>query len=149
MKLDLESILEMWKEDCEIEEFKLDESSRKTPSLHAKYLEIRSLTKLRLQEAELAQKTLLKNKWAYYNGKMDEDTIREFGWEFDPFNGLKVMKGDMDYYYDADTDIQKSEVKITYYKTMLDTLDEIINNLKWRHSTIKNMIDWRKFESGG
>jgi len=29
MKLDLESILEMWKEDCEIEEFKLDESSRK------------------------------------------------------------------------------------------------------------------------
>ena len=78
MKLDLESILEMWKEDCEIEEFKLDESSRKTPSLHAKYLEIRSLTKLRLQEAELAQKTLLKNKWAYYNGKMDEDTIREF-----------------------------------------------------------------------
>jgi len=80
---------------------------------------------------------------------MDEDTIREFGWEFDPFNGLKVMKGDMNYFYDSDTDIQKSEVKITYYKTMLDTLDEIINNLKWRHSTIKNIIEWRKFESGG
>ena len=25
---------------------------------------------------------------------------------------------------------------------------EIINNLKWRHSTIKNMIDWRRFEAG-
>jgi len=47
MKLDLNGILEMWKEDCEISEFKLDEASRQTPSLHAKYLEIRSLTKLR------------------------------------------------------------------------------------------------------
>jgi hypothetical protein len=58
------------------------------------------------------------------------------------------MKGDMDYYYDADTDIQKSEVKITYYQTMLETLDEIIGNLKWRHQTIKNIISWRMFESG-
>ena len=139
----------MWKDDCKIEEFKLDEVSRQTPSLHAKYLEIRSLTKLKLQEVELAQKTLLKNKWLYYNGKMDEESIREFGWDFDPFNGLKVLKGDMDHYYDSDTDIQKSEAKITYYKTMLDTLDEIINNLKWRHSTVKNMIDWRRFEAGG
>lgn len=149
MKLDLESILVMWKEDCIIEEMNLDEESRKTPSLHAKYLEIHSLTKLRLKRAELDQKTLLKDKWLYYNGKMDEETIQQKGWDFDPFNGLRVLKGDMDHYYDSDTDIQKSEEKIAYYKTIISTLDEIINNLRWRHSTIKNMIDWRRFESGG
>jgi len=149
MKLDLESILAMWKEDCIIEEMNLDEESRKTPSLHAKYLEIHSLTKLRLKRAELDQKTLLKDKWLYYNGKMDEEAIQQKGWDFDPFNGLRVLKGDMDHYYDSDTDIQKSEEKITYYKTIISTLDEIINNLRWRHSTIKNMIDWRRFESGG
>lgn len=149
MKLDLNGILEMWKEDCEISEFKLDEASRQTPSLHAKYLEIRSLTKLRLQEVELDQKVLLKSKWRYYNGKMHEDEIKETGWEFDPFDGVKVLKGDMNYFYDADLDIQKSEKKIVYYKTVLDTLEEIINNLKWRHSTIKNIIEWRKFEAGG
>jgi hypothetical protein len=149
MKLDLEAILTMWREDSEISEFNLDEESRKTPSLHAKYLEIHSLTKLRLKKAELDQKTLLKDKWLYYNGKMDEETIREKGWNFDPFNGLKVLKGDMDHYYDADTDIQQSEERIAYYKTIIDTLDEIINNLRWRHSIIKNMIDWRRFESGG
>ena len=97
----------------------------------------------------MAQKTLLKDKWLYYNGKMDAETIQEKGWDFDPFNGLKVLKGDMDHYYDADTDIQQSEEKITYYKTVISTLDEIINNIRWRHSTIKNMIDWRRFESGG
>jgi hypothetical protein len=149
MKLDLEAILTMWREDSEISEFNLDEESRKTPSLHAKYLEIYSLTKLRLKKAELDQKTLLKDKWLYYNGKMDEQTIQEKGWDFDPFNGLRVLKGDMDHYYDADTDIQASEEKITYYKTIISTLDEIINNLRWRHSIIKNMIDWRRFESGG
>jgi hypothetical protein len=149
MKLDLNSILEMWKEDCQISEFKLDEESRKTPSLHAKYLEIYSLTKLKLRKAELDQKTLLKEKWEYYNGKMDQETIQEKGWKFDPFDGLKILKGDMERYYDADTDIQESEEKVTYYKTIISTLDEIINNLKWRHSTIKNMIDWRRFESGG
>jgi hypothetical protein len=149
MKLDLNSILEMWKEDCQISEFKLDEESRKTPSLHAKYLEIYSLTKLKLRKAELDQKTLLKEKWEYYNGKMDQETIQEKGWKFDPFDGLKILKGDMERYYDADIDIQESEEKVTYYKTIISTLDEIINNLKWRHSTIKNMIDWRRFESGG
>jgi len=149
MKLDLNSILEMWKEDCQISEFKLDEESRKTPSLHAKYLEIYSLTKLKLRKAELDQKTLLKEKWEYYNGKMDQETIQEKGWKFDPFDGLKILKGDMERYYDADTDIQESEEKVTYYKTIISTLDEIINNLKWRHSTIKNIIDWRRFETGG
>lgn len=149
MKLDLEAILTMWREDSEISEFNLDEESRKTPSLHAKYLELHSITKLKLKRAELDQKTLLKDKWLYYNGKMDSETIQEKGWDFDPFNGLKILKGDMDHYYDADTDIQRSEERITYLKTIIDTLDEIINNIRWRHSIIKNMIDWRRFESGG
>lgn len=149
MKLDLEAILAMWREDSEISEFNLDEESRKTPSLHAKYLELHSITKLKLKRAELDQKTLLKDKWLYYNGKMDSEAIQEKGWDFDPFSGLKILKGDMDHYYDADTDIQRSEERITYLKTIIDTLDEIINNIRWRHSIIKNMIDWRRFESGG
>lgn len=139
----------MWKNDCQISEFNLDDESRKTPSLHAKYLELHSITKLKLKRAELDQKTLLKDKWLYYNGKMAPEEIESKGWEFDPFNGLKVLKGDMDHYYDADTDIQQSEERITYFKTVLDTLEEIVNNLKWRHSTIKNMIDFRRWESGG
>jgi len=54
----------------------------------------------------------------------------------------------MNYYYDADPEIQKSEEKIQYYKTVLEALQEIIDNLKWRHQTIGNIIKWRQFESG-
>ena len=93
--IDLETILSEWKEDSQIAKHQLDETSRVTPALHAKYLEYMSLTKLRLKKAEFKQKELLKEKWLYYNGKMDEDTIKEKGWQPDPFNGLKVLKGEM------------------------------------------------------
>ena len=65
----------MWKQDCMIDEMKLDESSRQAPILHAKYLELLSTVKLQLKRAEFSQKTLLKKKWLYYNGKMDQYEI--------------------------------------------------------------------------
>lgn len=146
--LDLESILAEWKEDSQIAKHQLDETSRVTPALHAKYLEYLSLTKLRMKKAEFDQKTLLKDKWLYYNGKMDEETLRSKGWKPDPFNGLKILKGEMEHYYDSDPEIQESEMKIQYYKTCIDTLQEIVTNLNWRHQTIGNMIRWRQFEAG-
>ena len=76
----------------------------------------------------------------YYNGKMDEETLKSKGWEPDPFNGLKILKGEMEHYYDSDPEIQRSEEKIAYLKTTIDTLNEIVNNLNWRHQTISNMI---------
>jgi len=145
--IDLKDILASWAEDSKLS-MQLDEDSRNTPLLHAKYLEKLSNAKLLLKRAEFSQKTLLKQKWEWYNGKMDETTVKELGWNPDPFNGLKIMKGDMDYYYDADPEIQKSEEKIQYYKTLVETLNEIVSNLNWRHQTIGNIIKWKQFESG-
>ena len=144
----LNDITEQWKEDCKIN-LPLDEASRETPKLHAKYLEFFNLSKFQLKRADQDQKILLKVKWLYYNGKLSEEEVREKGWEPDPFNGLKILKGEMDYYYDSDPEIQKSEDKIDYYKIMVNTLSEIIDNIKWRHQTINNMIKWKVFESGG
>tara|TARA_Y100000114_G_scaffold102526_1_gene95689 strand:- start:234 stop:650 length:417 start_codon:yes stop_codon:yes gene_type:complete len=137
----------MWAEDSQIK-MHLDESSRETPKLHAKYLELLSTTKLMLKRTEFQQKVLLKEKWLYYNGKMSQEDVVEKGWDPDPFNGLKILKGEMDYYYDSDPEIQKSEEKIQYYKTVIDTLEQIISNLNWRHQTIGNIIKWKQFESG-
>ena len=144
----LEQVLEEWATDSQLPRNNLDEASRQTPTLHAKYLSLRSNTKLRLKRAEMDQKSLLKQKWLWYNGKLTKDQIDQLGWEYDALNGLKILKGEMDYYYDADPHIQEANARIDYLKTMIDTLEEIISNIRWRHSTIKNMIDWRKFESG-
>jgi len=146
MKLD--DIIKEWQVDCEISSMHLDDASRKTPTLHSKYLELLSTAKLKLRRLEFEQKTLLKQKFLYYNGKMDEETLKELGWDPDPFDGLRILKGEMNYYYDADPEIQKSEEKIEYYKTIIDTLVNIIDTIKWRHQTIRNIIDWKRFESG-
>tara|TARA_R110002153_G_scaffold47751_4_gene134796 strand:+ start:1616 stop:2059 length:444 start_codon:yes stop_codon:yes gene_type:complete len=147
--MNLEQVLEEWSTDSQLPRENLDEASRNTPKLHAKYLTILSNTKLRLKKAEMDQKSLLKLKWLWYNGKMSEDQIKDLGWDYDPLNGLKIMKGDMDYYYDSDKEIQESELKIEYLKTLIDTLKEIVNNLNWRHQTVGNMIRWKVFEAGG
>jgi c-di-GMP-related signal transduction protein len=145
---ELDRILEEWAEDCKIDNVHLDETSRKTPVLHSKYLSLLSQAKIQHRKYEFKQKTLLKEKWLWYNGKMSHEEILEKGWDPDPFDGLKVLKGDMEHYYDSDPEIQKSEEKIQYYKTLVETLTEIVNNLNWRHQTISNIIKWKQFESG-
>jgi len=147
--LNLEDILNDWKKDCVIDESHLDKSSIDIAKLHAKYLQLLSISKLQLKKTELKQKILLKDKWLYYNDKMTQEQIEEKGWEYDPFNGMKVMKGDMNHYYDSDIDIQKSEERVTYYKTLVETLQEIVTNINWKHQTIGNIIKWKQFEAGG
>jgi hypothetical protein len=147
--LTLEQVLDHWKKDCEIDDLELDKSSRETPKLHAKYIDLLSQAKLQKQRKEMEFKKLLKDKFMWYNGKMDKETMDEKGWDYDPFNGLtKPMKSDMDYFYESDPQIQALQSQIEYWKTMIDTLSDIVSNITWRHQTISNMIKWRQFTSG-
>ena len=146
--LNIENILAMWKEDSKIDELRLDQASIDSAKLHAKYLELLTTTKLQLKRKDMEFKVLLKQKWLWYNGKLTKAQIDDLGWEYDALNGLKVMKGDMSYYYDSDPHIQEMDARLEYIKVLKDTLEEIIQNIRWRHSSIKNAIDWRKFESG-
>lgn len=144
----LEKILEEWQKDCRIDPLSLDEVSRQTPELHAKYLSMLSQTKLKLKQAEFKQKELMKDKWLWYNGKLSQEEIETLGWDPDPFNGLKILKGEMEHYIEADPELVASEAKIELLKTCIDTLKEIVENIKWRHQTISNMIRWKQFEAG-
>ena len=145
--MNLEDILKDWEDDCQIGH-RLDKASHDTPQLHGKYLNYLTQAKLILKRAEAQQASLLKDKFLWYNGKLPQEDIDRYGWSPDPFDGLKMMKQDMNYYYESDKDLQKSEAKISYYKTMIETLREIVDALKWRHQTVRNIIEVRKFEAG-
>ena len=98
-----------WKSDCEIDDIELDKSSSlEVPKLHAKYSELFDRcnypTKI-LYSFNI--NTLLRDKWLWFNGKMDEGRIKELGWDDDPFDGLKIMKNDMQIFFNADADLQK------------------------------------------
>lgn len=138
----------MWKKDSVIDEMNLGDASRESAKLHSKYLELYSVNKLKLKKQELDFKVLLRDKWSHYNGKLSKEEIDEKGWDYDPMNGLTVLKGDMDKWYDADPLIQQAQLKIQYTQEICDTLKEIMDNIKWRHQSIRNAIDWHKFTSG-
>ena len=139
----------MWEKDGQIDELKLDDTTIRMARIHSKYLELLTIAKMTRKKRELEYKTLLKDKWLYYNGKLSKEQIDAFKWEYDPFGGLnKPLKGDMNYYYDADTDIQRSQALLEVQKIQVETIEEIMNTIRWRHQNIGNIIKWRSFEAG-
>ena len=71
------------------------------------------------------------------------------GWNYDPFAGMaKPLKSDMDLFYETDADISKLKMKLDYQQTIVESLKDILDNIKWRHTHIKNMIDFRRFTAG-
>lgn len=126
----------------------MDTASLEVPKLHAKYQDLLTNKILVLKKYQEQYNTLLKDKWLWFNGKMDDDRIRELGWNPDPFDGLKIMKNDMNIFFNADKDLQELNAKIEYLKVTVDFLKECMQNITWRHQTIRNTIDWRKFMAG-
>ncbi len=128
---------------------RLDDTTIRMARIHSKYLELLTIAKMTRKKYDLEYKTLLKDKWLYYNGKLSKDQIDAFKWQYDPFGGLnKPLKGDMNYYYDADTDIQRSQALLEVQKIQVETIEEIMSTIRWRHQNIGNIIKWRSFEAG-
>ena len=93
-------------------------------------------------------KELNKDKWLWYGGKMTRDKIEEKNWDYDPFDGLTVLKSDYDKFTGADKDIQDLNDKLEYLRITVEVLTDIVSQITWRHQTIKNIIEWRKFMAG-
>jgi hypothetical protein len=147
--MSLNDILESWKKDAVIDENALDDVTVETSKLHAKYLEIFTLSKLQLKKKEMELENVKKDKWLYYTGKMTQGEMDKRGWAYDPFQGMtKPLKSEMEMYYSTDSDIVKIKSGIEYQKAITSSLEEIMNNIRWRHSHIKNIIEFKKFTSG-
>lgn len=147
--MDLNDILMMWKKDAVIDDVCLDDETINSSKLHAKYLELFSMAKLMLKKKEMEYVSMKKDKWLYYNGKMTKDDMDKNKWKYDPFDGMsKPMKSDMDMYYSTDEDLVKIKAQLDYQKTIIETLEEIMGNIRWRHTHVKNILEFKKFTSG-
>ena len=71
----LDEIKLMWKEDCIVDDIELDKSSLDVPKLHAKYSELLSDTLVKLKQKQFQYNLLIKDKWLWFNGKLDKETI--------------------------------------------------------------------------
>lgn len=141
----LEEIQQLWEDDSNIDRTELGEASLRIPQLHSKYFKIFSQERLTLKKLQADYKLLYKDKYQYYNGTLDEETLQERGWE--P-NGLKILRTDIPIYMDGDSDLQAIALKINLQEEKIDFLESSIKSLTNRGFQIKSAIEWIKFQNG-
>ena len=142
----IEEVINSYQKDCKIDETELSRESLNTPILHGKYLKIYSEERLKLRSFKIKRDELTSKLMDYYKGDLNNlEDLEVIGREPWP---KKVLKQDLRYHIESDKEMIVMNTKIAYQEELVSTLKEILDNIKWRHQTIKNMIEWRKFTSG-
>lgn len=140
----LEELLEMWRQDADIDRTEPGKALLDIPKLHSKYLNILSRHRLLSKDAEFKYNKMKKIKWEYYNGKMDSDTLKKYGWE--PFQF--VLKSDITTYLDSDDDLNKYLANKAMHEEIIDVCQAIMKELNNRTWELKSYIDYEKFING-
>ena len=141
--MNLEQIQEMWERDSHIDPDNLHDESLKIPQLHSKYYTLyNTITLLREKARESYAKVRLE-RYNYYTGKATAEVYAE-----EPFPYKVREKDAIQRHLEADDKMNKIDMKIKYYDTMLKFLEEIIRNISGRTYQIKNAIEWNKFQAG-
>jgi len=142
----LTQIQEEWQKDSKINELELGREAVKVPTLHAKYLNILSNTKLQQRKAESDYNNLRRVKYRYYRGELSRDELEDLGWP--QYMGNKPLKNEMDEFLICDEDLNTLQDKIEYCKTVTYTLEQILRSINSRTWDIKSAIEWNKFTNG-
>tara|TARA_B100001939_G_C16701914_1_gene513177 strand:+ start:181 stop:603 length:423 start_codon:yes stop_codon:yes gene_type:complete len=134
----LDELQQSWAKDCLFDEMNLGEESLVIPRLHQKYFVYFNKYKLILEDEKMKLKRIWREKWLWYNGK----TCNDDGEAFD----LKILKGDINTFLESDEDIQKQQLKIAYFETCINYIENILKMINNRGFQVKNAIDAKRFE---
>ena len=140
----LDEILEMWRKDSDIDRTEPGKALLDIPKLHSKYLNILSRHRLLAKESEFKLNKMRVLKWEYYTGKLDEDQLKQYGWEPFPY----VLKAEVNNYIEADDDINKRMAVKALHEEIVDVCSAILKELNNRAWELRSFIDWEKFIQG-
>jgi DUF1365 family protein len=141
----LDEYLTEWSKDAVFDLTELDQAARHVPILHAKWWKYFSAERLRYKKLDIESKLLVRQKWEWYMGKMDDDERKQLGW---PIWSLKVFPTNLSMYMDSDVLLQDFAKKKALAEETLKFLEDVIKNINVRNFAVKNAIDWCRFKSG-
>jgi hypothetical protein len=141
--IDLETIQKMWSEDAKIDPDNLHTESLNIPILHAKYFDLYNNLVLLKKKAEQQRKNIRHERYEYFSGKADPDVYID-----NPFPKKIRDKATLEKYLDADEKLSGVSLKIDYYETMLQYLENILKQITNRTYQIKNAIEFMRFSAG-
>lgn len=139
-----EELLSLWEKDAEIDRHKLDDESLSVPKLHHKYLSIYMDIKSRKIALTHRLEELRRDKELYYSGQATSDAYKD-----KPFDLKLKTKSGIEKHVNTDPEVNKILQKLEYMEVLQDGVQHIMDQIKWRSSSIKNAIDYMKFTSGG
>lgn len=139
-----EELLKEWESDSPIDKHRLDDESVNVPKLHHKYLTI--YINLKSKKIALTHKLeeLKKEKELYYSGQATADAYKE-----KPFDLRLKTKSGVEKHVSTDPEVSTIMQRIEYMDVMIEGVAHVLEQIKWRSSSIKNAIDWARFTSGG
>lgn len=140
----IDELLEMWRQDADIDRTEPGKALLDIPKLHSKYLNILSRHRLLVKEAEFKYNKMKKVKWEYYTGKMDDATLKHYGWEPFPF----ILKSDITTYLDSDEDLNKFLANKAMHEEIVDVCNAILKELNSRTFQLRDFISWERFIQG-
>ena len=144
--MNIETILNEWDKDAEIDYDSLDQELLRIPKIHSKYYRIYVAEKVKLLSMKEERKVLLLDKNDYYRGIMPKEELDRRGWE--PWN-LSILKAEIPMYMDADIHMRELNLRIGVQQEKVDLVESIIKSLVNRGFNIKGAIEFMKFRSGG
>ena len=83
-------------------------------------------------------------KWEYYTGKLDEDQLKQYGWEPFPY----VLKAEVNNYIEADNDINSRLAQKVMHEEIVDVCGAILKELNSRTFQLRDFIAWERFIQG-
>lgn len=140
----LEQLLEMWRQDSEIDRTEPGKALLDIPKLHSKYVNILSRHRLLSKESEFKFNKMKKLKWEYYTGKLDEETLKKRGWEPFPY----VLKSEISTYLESDDDVNRLLAQKIMHDEIVDVCNSILKELNSRTFQLRSFIDYEKFING-
>lgn len=145
MAMNMNELKKMVEEDLDIDSTELGNECLKSPQLHNKYLCFLYDEKHNLELMESILKILEKEKWLYYTGKMDEETLKQKNWE--PFD-LAIVRQDADRFIEADKQYSDTKIKVNLQREKVTYLENVVKIMSNRAWNIKSAIEWNKFTQG-
>jgi len=140
----IDDLLEMWRQDCDIDKTEPDRELLNIPKYHSKYLDILSRHRMLAKEAEFKYNKMKKVKWEYYTGKLDDEQLERYGWEPFPF----VLKSEITTYLDSDDDLNKYIAQKAVHDEVVELCHNILKELNSRTYQLRDFISWQKFIQG-
>lgn len=146
MEFDLTLLNAEWAKDCGIDELDLVSSIRAVPPLHAKWIQMLSMAKVKLRASQSKYNSLRQLKFKYFRGEMTKVELTNLGWE--QWQGTKPMKSDMNEFLQGDADLIKYEDRIAYMEIIVSTLEAIVRSINSRGYDLKTLLAAKQFYNG-